>query len=85
MNSGAWTLGLGLWDLDSGTWTMGARDLFVDDRSDFEGEFLRRAEDRHRVGFIGWELFDDASEVFGGKDSLFGDFEDHVIDFQSRV
>ena len=30
-------------------------------------------------------MFDDASEVFGGKDSLFGDFEDDVIDFQSSV
>ena len=79
-NRGSWTLGPGLWGLDSG-----ASGLFVDNRSDFEGEFLRRAEDRHRVGFIGWELFDDASEVFGGKDSLFGDFEDHVIDFQSSV
>ena len=36
-----------------------------------------------RVRFVGWQLLDNPSEVLGGKYLLLGDFEDHVIDFQS--
>ena len=73
-------MGPGLWGLD-----YGARGLFVDNGSDFEGEFFARAQDGHRIGFIGRELFDDAAEVFGSKDSLFGDFQDDIFDFQAGV